>query len=225
MTEAVTALVPMKGESERVRAKNTRDVGGVPLFHHVLGHLLGARRIGQVLVNTDSELIAEMIKESFPTVVVLRRSAHLLGAKVPMTPIIAHDLAYASYPHFLQTHATTPLLSSRTIDEAIGAYFGALAVGFDSLCGVSAHHTRFYRQDGSPVNHDPDVMVPSQDMPPLFEDNSTMYINSVAGFFRRNNRIGSRPLFYVTPRIESLDIDTEEDLEVVQAVMSARGRV
>lgn len=220
MTPMVSALMPMKGESERVPRKNTRLIGGRPLFHYALENLLRATRIGDIVVDTDSDRISQAIARDFPSVKIVVRPPELLGAKVPLTPIIDYDLKFIECEHFLQTHATTPLLRPETIDAAVDLYFDGLASGHDSVIGVTPYHTRFYDRAGKPINHDPDVMVPSQDMPPLFEDNSSLYINSVEAFRRRNNRVGARPIFHVVPKLESLDIDTEDDVVLVEAMLS-----
>jgi len=221
----VSALVPMKGESERVPAKNTRILGDRPLFYHILGSLSAAQRVGDIYVDTDSAKIKDLLRKDFPKVVIIDRPQALLGAKVSMTPIIAHDLTFIKTGHFLQTHATSPFLKPETIDRAIAAYFEGLSRGFDTAMGVTKFQTRFYDKDKRPINHDPDVMVPSQDMPAIYEDNSSFYINSVANFLKNNNRVGKNPLFIEIAKMEALDIDEEEDFALCEAVIKFRGHL
>jgi CMP-N-acetylneuraminic acid synthetase len=214
----ISALVPMKGQSERVPSKNTRLLGNVPLFYHMLRSLQEARQVHQILVDTDSDKIKELLHQDFPRVVIIDRPAALLGAKVPMTSIIAHDLKFIKTEHFLQTHATSPFLRSATIDAAITAYYNGLTKGFDSVFGVSRFQTRFYDHQGLPLNHDPDIMLPSQDMRPIYEDNSSLYINSVINFRKHNNRIGIKPFLFEIPKLEALDIDEPEDFLFCEAI-------
>ena len=115
----VTALLPMKGHSERVPSKNIRMLGEDPLFFHVLRSLESANFVSEIIVDTDSQKIMSLIEQNFPDVVIIKRPQHLLGDKVPMTSIIEHDLQYVKTDHFLQTHATNPLLKGDTIDHAI----------------------------------------------------------------------------------------------------------
>ena len=215
---SVTALLPMKGHSERVPSKNTRMFGKDPLFFHILRSLESANFVSEIIVDTDSPKITSLIEQNFPDVVIITRPQHLLGDKVPMTAIIEHDVQYVKTEHFLQTHATNPLLKGDTIDHAIECYFEGLNKGFDSVMGVTKHQTRFYDNNKKPVNHDPDIMLPSQDMLPLYEDNSNFYITSVDDFFKNNNRVGNNPLLIEVPKIESIDIDEEEDFIIAEAV-------
>ena len=90
----------------------------------------------------------------------------------------------------------------------------------DSLFTVDKIQTRFYRADGSAVNHDPDNLVRTQDLEPWFEENSNLYIFTRCSFAETNARIGKKPMMFESPKFESLDIDTPEDWDF--AVISAR---
>lgn len=217
---AVTALVPMKGHSERVSSKNVRSFGGKPLFFHILESLESAKFVYEIIVDTDSPQIMSLIEKDFPNVNVIERPQHLLGDKVPMTHIIEYDIKYAKTEHFLQTHATNPLLKTSTIDHAIKSYFEGLEKGFDSVMGVTRYQTRFYDHNKHPINHNPDIMVPSQDMSPLYEDNSNFYINSIENFLKNKNRVGRNPIFIEVSKLENIDIDEEEDFLIAEALFN-----
>lgn len=217
---AVTALVPMKGHSERMPSKNIKILGGKPLFFHILKSLESAKFVYEIIVDTDSQKIMTLIKQNFPKVVAIERPQHLLGDKVPMTPIIEYDIKYIKTKHLLQTHAVNPLLRASTIDYAIQSYFEGLDKGFDSVMGVTRYQTRFYDHNKRPTNHNPDIMVPSQDMPPLYEDNSSFYITSIENFLKNNNRVGKNPIFIEVSKLESIDIDEEEDFYIAEAIFN-----
>lgn len=222
MTEnyALTALVPMKGHSERVSSKNVRSLGGKPLFYHILESLESAKYVYEIIVDTDSPQIMSLIEKNFPKVNVIERPQYLLGDKVPMTPIIEYDIKYAKTEHFFQTHATNPLLKTSTIDHAIKTYFEGLEGGFDSAMGITRYQTRFYDNYKHPINHNPEVMIPSQDMSPLYEDNSNFYINSIENFLKNKNRVGSNPIFIEVSKLENIDIDEEEDFLIAKALFT-----
>jgi len=214
----VSVLLPMKGHSERVLSKNTRILGEAPLFYHILRSLLSAKYIREILVDTDSDKIKDLLQKDFPKVKIIDRPPHLLGDKVPMTSIIHYDLQFAASAHFMQTHATSPFIKTGTIESAIETYFEGLSKGFDSVMGVNRFQTRFYDHHKKPVNHNPDIMVPSQDMPPLYEDNSSFYINSVENFMKYINRIGKNPNFVEVSKFESVDIDEEDDFRFCESL-------
>lgn len=214
----VSAMVPMKGHSERVPSKNTRILGGLPLFYHILRSLGQARHVYEIVVDTDSEKIKELIGKDFPKVTVIDRPAELRGDKVPMTAIVENDCGSVKTKHFLQTHATCPFIKPATIDAAIKAYFEGIPAGFDSVMAVNRFQSRFYDRNKKPLNHNPDVMLLSQDMPPIYEDCSSFYISSVERFLSSRKRVGDKPIFFEMSRLESADIDTQEDFWLCEAI-------
>lgn len=214
----VTAILPMKGHSERVPNKNIRDFCGRPLYHAVVQNLLRSRYISQVVINTDSESIKEDALRFFKNRVIIHdRPEAICGDFVSMNEIIANDIEKLEGEHFLQTHSTNPLLKSKTIDRAIERYFSALDEGYDSLFSVTRLQTRLYDKNGVPINHNPKELLRTQDLPPVFEENSCIYIFSRGSFLgNERRRIGKRPLMFEILPEEAWDIDEEIDFEIAE---------
>lgn len=218
----LVGLLPMKGHSERVPGKNLRPIAGKPLFAWVTGAMLEAGGIDRVVVDTDSDEIAARVGAEFgDAVTVVRRPEHLRGDMIPMHDIVAHLCATLEGDDFLQTHSTNPLLTATTLDEAIGAYH-ARGDGHDSLMAVTARHTRFFWEDGRPVNHDPAVLLRTQDLPPLLEENSNIYLAPRAVIEATGRRVGTRPLLFSIDAGEALDIDEELDFTMAEHMLEAR---
>jgi N-acylneuraminate cytidylyltransferase len=186
--QPVKALISMKGNSARVPRKNVKVLAGKPLFFWIVNQLIKARHVSDVSVETDDDEIEAISNELFPQLRVLRRPDELLGDFVSMNPLIAHHLANVEGEYFLQTHSTNPLIRAETIDGAIEAFFNDEA--HDSLLSVTALHTRLYWPDGRAVNHDPSELLPTQHLPPIYEENSCVQ-NATCGS-RRRHRIASR---------------------------------
>lgn len=214
----LVALMPMRHESERVPGKNYRSFGdGRPLFHHMLGKLVECPAIDRIVVDTDSPTITEQCADQYPSVVVLDRPVHLLGGMTPMNDVLLHDVAQVSSQFYLQTHSTNPLISADTLERAIETFFASYPA-HDSLFSVTRVQTRFWDEGGRPVNHDPDVLIRTQDLPPIFEENSCIYIFEGGMLQRRQNRIGERPLMFEVDRLEAVDIDDEVDFEIAELI-------
>lgn len=219
MTKKIDALVPMKGHSQRVPMKNLRKFCGRPLFCRIIDALLGSRQIGRVWVDTDSKAIKALVKKHYGKKVnVIDRPKAIRGDGVSMNRIIAHDIGLIDGDHFLQAHSTSPLLTPATIDRAVSLYFKGLAGGYDSLFGVTRYQARFYDGNFKPVNHSAKRLIKTQDLPPLYMDNSCFYIFSRRSFGARSNRIGRKPYLFEVPKAESIDIDDEEDLLIAEKV-------
>lgn len=216
----VTAFVPMRHSSERVPGKNYRPFNGTPLFHHAMRSLLDVASVERVVIDTDSPTIIEQCAEHFPSVVCIDRPEHLLGGDVPMTEILRYDAGLFPSDWYLQTHSTNPLLSPQTISEAI-ARLDASLDSFDSLFSVTRLQTRLYGSDFRPLNHDPAVLLRTQDLPPVFEENSNIYLFS-AGQIAEGRRFGDRPLLFEMDPLEAVDIDEEHDFVLAEMLQRLR---
>jgi CMP-N-acetylneuraminic acid synthetase len=214
----VTALLPMKGHSERVSNKNIRDFCGSPLYHVIMKSLLDSQYISKIVINTDSAVIKEDAMKSFKDDVIIHdRPESICGDFVSMNEIINYDIGLLSGEHFLQTHSTNPILKTDTIDRAIERYFEVLNDGYDSLFSVTRLQTRLYDKNGVPINHNPKELLRTQDLPPVFEENSCIYIFSRRSFLgNERRRIGKRPLMFEVLPKEAWDIDEEIDFEIAE---------
>lgn len=204
----LVALLPMKAHSARVRGKNFRNFAGRPLFRWILDTLLSIEAIDQVVINTDArEILAQNGLVETDRILIRDRKPEICGDLVSMNRVIEDDVNAVAADAYLMTHTTNPLLGRETISDALSGYRAAIAEGYDSLFTVNRFQTRFYREDGSPVNHDPDNLVRTQDLEPWYEENSNLYLFSRESFAKTGARIGERPRMFETPHLESADID------------------
>ena len=210
----------MKANSQRVKGKNFRPLNGKPLFRWILDSLLAIESIDQVIINTDAcEILAENGLTDSDRVLIRERKPELCGDLVSMNLILADDIAAVTADTYLMTHTTNPMLSSNTINRAMSAYHEKRTAGeADSLFTVNKIQTRFYRADCSPVNHDPDNLIQTQDLEPWYEENSNLFIFTRESFAKTGARIGAQPMMFETPGLESVDIDTPDDWDMAEAV-------
>jgi CMP-N-acetylneuraminic acid synthetase len=220
----VVALLPMKDHSQRVAGKNFRDFCGKPLFRWMLDALLSIPSVDEVVINTDATTRLESLGVgAVPRVRLRARHPELCGDFVSMNRVLEDDLAAVPADVYVMTHATNPLLSPATIGRAIEAFTAARAGGrADSLFTVNRFQSRFYRADGSAVNHDPANLIRTQDLEPWFEENSLLYLFTAESFGGTGARIGRRPMMFETPRRESVDIDDQEGWDLAEAIARAR---
>ena len=207
------ALLPMKANSERVKGKNFRDFCGKPLFQWILETLLAIKEIDQIVINTDaSHILANNGLVETDRIIIRDRKPEICGDHISMNAIIKDDIDNIVADTYLMTHTTNPLLSADTIKKALIRFEeGRLNGSADSLFSVDKVQTRFYRGDGSPINHDPNNLVPTQHLEPWFEENSNLYIFTKDSFSKTGARIGNTPVMYENPYFESIDIDTPAD--------------
>ena len=220
----IVALLPMKAHSERVPAKNFRPLAGKPLFRWILDTLLRLEEIDLVVINTDArDILSRAGLERDERVLIRDRKPELCGDHVSMNLILGDDIEHAPADTFLMTHTTNPLLGADTIRNAIATYRSGVSAGTaDSLFAVTKRQTRYYRADGSAVNHDPSKLLRTQDLEPWFEENSCLYLFTAKSFASTRARIGRKPILYETSKVESVDIDDQDDWDIAEALARKR---
>ena len=217
----LAALVPMRHHSQRVPGKNYRPLAGKPLFHHIIEALLAVPEIETVMVDTDSEPVMDGVRRFFPTVKLIQRPEHLRADDVPMNDILLHDIAQVDADFYLQTHSTNPLLQADTISRGIRDFFADYPK-YDSLFSVTRLQTRLYFKDGRAINHDPTVLIQTQHLPPVYEENSGLYLFTRENLIKRHHRIGVKPFMFEIDKAEAWDIDEELDFEITDFLMKKR---
>jgi len=216
----IVALLPMKANSERVKGKNFKCLYNKPLFEWILDSLTSLPQISKVVINTDARdiLAANQLVDS-ERVEIRDRTPEICGDFVSMNLVIADDIANVPADVYLMTHTTNPLLSAATIQKALQQFLDARENGSaDSLFTVNRFQTRFYRQDGTAINHDPNNLIRTQDLEPWYEENSNLYIFTAESFAATGARIGKKPILFETPRLESIDIDDQTDWNLAESV-------
>ena len=91
------------------------------------------------------------------------------------------------------------------------------------MFSVTRLQTRLYDMDGKAVNHNPNELIQTQDLPPLFEENSCLYLFTKQSLEKQGHRIGSSPYLFEIDPDEAWDIDTNLDFAIVDYLMNNPG--
>ena len=140
-----------------------------------------------------------------------------------MNEVLLHDTAQVAADFYLQTHSTNPLLRSETISRSIETLIDNYP-DYDSLFSVTRMQTRLWDELGRAVNHNPAILLRTQDLPPVYEENSCLYIFTRETLVSEHNRLGRRPYMFEIRADEAWDIDEEIDFQIVDLLMSSSGR-
>ncbi len=217
----IVALVPMRHHSQRVPGKNYRPLAGKPLFHHIVETLLAVPEIAQIVVDTDSNEVIDGLKQNFPAVKIINRPESLRADDVPMNEILIHDTGLFPADFYLQTHSTNPLLKAETVSNAIQSLITNYP-NKDSLFSVTRLQTRLYDQHGNAINHNPKELIQTQDLPPVYEENSCIYIFTRANLLAKRHRISDKPLMFEIDADEAWDIDEELDFAICDFLLKRK---
>ena len=217
----IVALVPIRHHSQRVPGKNYRPLAGRPLFHHIIETLLAVPQVNQIVVDTDSAEVIDGLKGHFPSVNIINRPESLRADDVPMNEILIHDTSLFPADFYLQTHSTNPLLKPESISKAIQLLLTNYP-NYDSLFSVTRLQTRLYDKDGNALNHNPKELIQTQDLPPVYEENSCIYMFTRENLLAKRHRISDKPLMFAIDADEAWDIDEELDFAICDFLMKRK---
>ena len=209
----------MRHHSQRVPGKNYRPLAGKPLFHHIIETLLAVPEVDDIVVDTDSEPVMDGLRRFFPQVKIIDRPGHLRADDIPMNEILLHDTEQFPADLYLQTHSTNPLLKPETVSRAIKSFLAEYPTR-DSLFSVTRLQTRLYDRDGNAINHNPRELIQTQDLPPVYEENSCIYIFNRENLAAKRHRISDHPLMFEIDADEAWDIDEELDFAITDFLLS-----
>ncbi|RAP33988.1 acylneuraminate cytidylyltransferase [Candidatus Marinamargulisbacteria bacterium SCGC AG-439-L15] len=215
----------MKAHSERIPQKNIKPFQNKPLFQWMLDSMLTIKNIRNIIINTDNAKQFQDYKAfQDPRIITRKRKASLCGDFVSMNKIIADDIQNIPADIYLMTHSTNPLLSKKTIESALKTFIEKQNEN-DSLFSVTPHQKRFYKKDGTTINHASNELLRTQDLETWYEENSCLYIFTKKSFESTNARIGKSPLLYETPYWESIDIDDPISWTFAELVANMKSKI
>ena len=210
----IVALVPMKLNSERVRNKNIRKFdNGRPLCTYILDTLKNVNNIDEIYVYCSDEKIKDYIPEE---IIYLKRSNSLDQSTTKINEVLKAFAQDVDADYYVLTHATAPFITKETIEKGVEIIRNG---EYDSVFTVTKLQD-FLWKDNKPLNYSLDAIPRTQDLEPLYEETSGLYIYSKELILKEGRRIGYNPFMLEVSKIEALDIDTEDDFFISNAVSS-----
>ena len=217
----IICIIPIKHNSERIPGKNYKLFSNKPLYWYIINTVLKSNKINKIVINTDSQLITDGIKSYFNNdkIEFYNRPEHLRPGTTPVNDLLIDTIKSLNLDAdlYLQTHTTNPLLKLETIDNCID--FLKNNKNYDSLFTATKFQNRLYKKNDNNIvalNHNINELIPTQDLEPLYEENSCIYLFNRDTLFIKKHRIGNNPYIYVMNDIESQDIDIHSDFYLAE---------
>ncbi|MEU1848080.1 N-acylneuraminate cytidylyltransferase [Streptomyces sp. NPDC019990] len=236
----VLAVIPARGGSKGVPAKNLLPVGGVPLVARAVRECLASRLVTDVVVSTDDQAIAAAAREAGAELVL--RPAAIAGDTATSEAAVLHALDAHEALHGAQVdvvllvQCTSPFLVREDVDGVVEAI---TADGADTALTVAPFHGFVWRDaddeadgvtagtgaetgvaagGGHGVNHDKSYRPRRQDRPQDFLETGAVYGMDATGFRKHQHRFFGRTELVRTDPARVLEIDDPHDLARARAL-------
>ena len=202
----IVAFATIKMNSERVPHKNIQQIGSKPLCYHILDTALKVKEINRVCVYCSNE---DIVKYVPPGAEFLKREAWLDGNEIRAKDTYTAFVNDVEADIYIAMCTTSPFTQGKTIENALQK---VLYEGYDSAFTAKRMQT-FAWYKGNPINYDINYVPRTQDMEPVYVETSAFFIFTKELWIKHGRRIGFHPYIQEVGEIESVDIDTMEDLE------------
>ena len=212
----VAATIPIKSNSTRVKDKNFKLLGDIPLFQYIIDHCIQAECFDSIYVDTDSEDIKAYCFQN--EVKCIERKPELTLDTANGNDVFHYDIDHIDeYDFYFQLYATAPFLKPETIRACVDKL--THTTKYDSILTATEEYGWHWFQN-QPVNYQPNILPRSQDAPPVIKETTGLYGISKRAYDRFRCRVGATPYFYIlNDRKECIDLDTPEDFVTAERVV------
>ena len=165
MRKKITAIVPVRKGSQRIKNKNFKKFGDSNLLDIKLKSLKTVKLIDQIIVSTDSELAIKIAKKN--EVSFHWREKYFASSKCSNSEFF-ENLAKSIKSDFLMyTPCTAPLIRSQTIENFIKKFI-KLYPSYDSMNTVNYVKEHLWLNN-KPLNYNPKKSPNTQDLPNILK--------------------------------------------------------
>lgn len=207
-------IVPIKENSKRVKGKNFKKLGKIPLFEHLFKKLLKTN-FDEIYVDSDSPLIERYSKKyGFKFIKRLRK---LSKDNANGNDLLNYHSKVIDADLYFQIFVTSPFLKIDTINNCLEKL--KKSKKYDSILTATKIYSWFWFKN-KPINYNPKILPRSQNATPIIRETTALYGIKKDTINKYKCRIGKKPIFHFVDFIESLDIDDSEDFKVVNSLIN-----
>jgi CMP-N-acetylneuraminic acid synthetase len=217
----VTAFLPVRKGSQRVANKNFRQFHDYKygLFELKVRQLIDCPNIDEIIISTTDELAYQCHFDS-PKVNIIDRPQELGLSTTKTDDLVNYALNLVASRWFLWTHVTSPLFTAANYSKFIERSKREIAEnGYDSSATVSVHRGYLFKNDGTPLFNRDHMKWPStQSVEPVIELNNAGFFGKTSTLKIKKDRVGINPFYYECGKVESIDVDWDDDFIIAQAL-------
>jgi len=204
----ITALVAVKGNSDRVPKKNIRKFSNSSLLEIKLQQLKSSNVFSEILVSSESDEVLSKV-EPFD-VSIHKRDPYYSTSLIPMSDVYEYLARQVKTDYIAWIPVTSPLVDEKIYREAIETFLTMDHDVYDSLLSVNEIQEYLYYNE-KPINFTRDPWMRSQDLTGVCAINFAINIISKENMIKNRATLGEKPKFFMIPKKNAIDIDYMED--------------
>ena len=215
-------FLPCRSGSKRVKNKSTKKFlkFKLGLFEIKINQLIKLN-VDKIIVSTNIKDIFKYLKKLNSKKIILdKRPNNLCKSSTTTDDLIKYVPRIVKNGHVIWTHVTSPLFDANDYRKAINIYKKKIKLGsHDSLMSVN-DIKKFIWFDNKPLNYaTKKTKWPfTQEVKPIKEIDSAIFINSIENYKKYNDRIGKKPFLFENYDFANIDIDDEKDFRIAELI-------
>jgi CMP-N-acetylneuraminic acid synthetase len=213
------ALIPLRGGSKSIPDKNIKPIAGKPLCSWVIYSALNCEAFDAIYISTDSARIANVATSESPRVRIVDRPRELATDHATTESVMLHFAKSFEFDALVTIQATSPLLTTQNLDEAIASF---KTNKFDSMLSATRTKRFFWSESGHPINYEPKARPRRQDFLGTLMENGAFYITSRDLLIREKCRLGGKIGIYEMSEDSAIELDEPADWEAVEKILLTR---
>lgn len=212
----INMIIPAKGTSERLLNKNLSKINDKTLVEIACERALSCKNINEVYLDTESdEIIYQTQHLQKNGLKIIKRHKSLANNEIGANDMMIYGLhSISECDILLQSFSTSPMIKSQTIDSCIEKFILNYDK-FDSFFTVCPIQEYFWNKE-DPINFSSKKLPNSFELEKMFMETHGLYGIKTESLLENKTRVGKNSLKIEISKLESLDINDYEDLEIAR---------
>jgi len=217
--KSIIAVIPARGGSKGVPAKNIRDVAGKPLLAWTIEQAKHSQVIDRTILSSDDQEIISVAQQWGCETPFVRPAELAQDTSSHIEPILhALNVMPKQYDYVVMLQVTSPLRLSKDIDSCVELCIRQRAPACVSVTipDKSPYWMYTINEQGCINNLIGNGSVPlpmvRQQLPEVYVLNGAVYVAYVKWLLGTTSFLTPQTIPYIMPKERSLDIDNEMDI-------------
>jgi N-acylneuraminate cytidylyltransferase len=229
LNKEVLCVIPARGGSKGIPRKNIKSLAGKPLIYYSITAALQSKSVSRAIVSTEDNEIAKIAKEFGADVPFLRPeelakdNVHSVYVTIDVLEKLKERESYAP-DVVIMLLPTSPLATSKHIDDAVSLYFQHNKGSVISVCPFELPILAIRKIEKSkikPLFNVKNFNVRRQDAE-LYFVNAALYIAKPEDLIKNQTFHGDEVYPYIMSKEDSLDINDEHDFKIAEFIISKK---
>jgi N-acylneuraminate cytidylyltransferase len=228
--KTILAIIPARGGSKGIPHKNIKKLGGKPLIAWTIEEAKKSEYIDRLILSSEDEEIIKIAKEWGCDVPFVRPKELALDGTPGIEPIIhAINNLKEKYDYVVLLQPTSPFRGVEDINNCIEHCETKKSIFCVSVVETDKSPFWMYTLTGcsklKPLFPEESKCSNRQELPKIYIPNGAIFIASIRHLTKTKSFYTKETVAFIMQATNSIDIDSQSDLEFCEFILSKRTNI